>query len=142
MTPGVRTGASVFVDTGAWIALALTRDVLHPRAVQAWQTLTDAGARLHTSVPVVLETFTFLDRQTTRDVALRWQESLGTVARLKILPCTVAEMGEAWDHFRQRDLHKLSAVDATSFVLMARRSIRLAFAFDHHFASAGFQLVG
>ena len=35
-----------------------------------------------------------------------------------------------------------SAVDATSFVLMRRRQIKNAFAFDHHFASAGFQLVG
>jgi predicted nucleic acid-binding protein len=31
---------------------------------------------------------------------------------------------------------------ATSFVLMAREKIRLAFAFDHHFASVGFRLVG
>jgi predicted nucleic acid-binding protein len=36
----------------------------------------------------------------------------------------------------------LSAVDATNFVLMEREGIRVAFAFDHHFASAGFRLVG
>ena len=39
------------------------------------------------------------------------------------------------------DLHKLSAVDATSFTIMKRARIRLAFAFDHHFAVAGFRLV-
>ena len=45
----------VFVDTGAWIALALTRDPLHDRARAAWEELLDRGARLATSVPVVLD---------------------------------------------------------------------------------------
>ena len=40
------------------------------------------------------------------------------------------------------DLHKLSVVDATSFVIMKRAGIGLAFTFDHHFAVAGFRLVG
>ena len=35
-----------------------------------------AGAKLHTSVPVVIETFTFLDRNANRDVALTWKESI------------------------------------------------------------------
>ena len=34
------------------------------------------------------------------------------------------------------------AVDATSFILMAAKGIRLAFTFDHHVASTGFRLVG
>jgi len=38
-------------------------------------------------------------------------------------------------------LRKLSAVDATSFAIMQRARIRLAYAFDHHFAVAGFRLV-
>ncbi len=38
--------------------------------------------------------------------------------------------------------HQLSAVDALSFVLMAERRIRVAFAFDGHFATAGFRMVG
>ena len=36
----------------------------------------------------------------------------------------------------------LSAVDATSFVLMSHEKIRTAFTFDHHFATAGFHLIG
>ena len=39
-------------------------------------------------------------------------------------------------------VYLLSAVDATSFVLMERTGIREAFTFDHHFASVGFRLVG
>ena len=37
--------------------------------------------------------------------------------------------------------HKLSGVDATSFTIMKRARIRLAFTFDHHFSVVGFRLV-
>ena len=138
----MRAGEVVFVDSGAWIALALTRDPLHGRAREAWDEITDAGGRLTTSVPVVLETFTFLERNAARDVALAWKDSLATVPRLRVLPCSAATLTPAWRYFERTDLHKLSAVDATSFVLMERARIRWAFAFDHHFATAGFRLVG
>lgn len=138
----MRSGELVFVDTGAWIALALTRDPLHARARATWEQLLGAGVRLHTSVPVVLETFTFLDRNATRSVAFAWKDSLRKVPRLKVLPSTVKDLGQAWSYFDRPDLHKLSAVDAVSFVLMTQRRIRVVFAFDSHFATAGFRMVG
>ena len=76
----MRQGEAVFVDSGAWIALALTRDPLHARARELWDMLRGAGAKLHTSIPVVIETFTFLDRNATRTVALTWKDSLGHFA--------------------------------------------------------------
>ena len=138
----MRAGELVFVDTGAWIALALTRDPLHPRASETWALLARAGARLHTSVSIVVETFTFLDRNTERNVAVAWKDSLRGVPRLRVLPCTPRDLELAWRYFDRLDLYKLSAVDALSFVLMAQRRIRVAFAFDGHFATAGFRMVG
>jgi len=138
----MRAGELVFVDTGAWIALALTRDPLHGRAAETWALLAGTGARLHTSVSILVETFTFLDRNTTRTVALGWKDSLKAVPRLRVLPCTSRGLAQAWKYFERHDFHKLSAVDALSFVLMAQRRIRVAFAFDGHFATAGFRIVG
>jgi predicted nucleic acid-binding protein len=138
----MRTGATVFVDSGAWIALAQTRDPLHARAVATWTQLEDVGARLRTSVPVILETFTFLERNTAREVALAWKDSLDELARFVVLECTAADTRKAWNFFLRKDLHKLSAVDATSFVVMTKAKIRFAFTFDHHFATAGFTVVG
>jgi uncharacterized protein len=138
----MRAGELVFVDTGAWIALALTRDPLHARARATWEQLLDDGVRFQTSAPVVLETFTFLDRNAARDVALAWKDSLKTVARMKVLPSTAKDLEQAWTYFDRPDFHKLSAVDAVSFVLMTQRRIRVAFAFDSHFATAGFRMVG
>ena len=137
----MRHGQSVFVDSGAWIALALSRDPLHERAREQWEMLRRVGARLHTSVPVVIETFTFLERNANRDVALAWKGSIYKRGTVKILPCELSDLEQSWEYFRRADLHKLSAVDATSFVIMKRARIRLAFTFDHHFSVVKFRLV-
>ena len=137
----MRQGEAVFVDSGAWIALALSRDPLHARAREQWELLHEAGAKLHTSVPVIIETFTFLDRNANRDVALAWKESIYKPGTAKILPCELSDLEHSWEYFRRADLYKLSSVDATSFAIMKRARIRLAYTFDHHFAVAGFKLV-
>ena len=137
----MRQREAVFVDSGAWIALALSRDPLHAQAREQWNLLKGAGAKLHTSVPVVIETFTFLDRNANRDVALRWKDAIYEGGTIRILPCELRDLEQSWEYFRRADLHKLSAVDATSFAIMKRVRIRLAYAFDHHFAAVGFRLV-
>jgi predicted nucleic acid-binding protein len=136
----MRRGEAAFVDSGAWIALALSRDPLHVQARDQWNALRESGARLHTSVPVVIETFTFLERNANRNVALAWKDSIYAPGTVKILPCELRDLEESWTYFRRRELHKLSAVDATSFAIMKRARIRVAFTFDHHFAALGFRM--
>ncbi len=136
----MRQGEAVFVDSGAWIALALARDPLHARAREQWEMLQGAGAKLHTSVPVVIETFTFLDRNAARQVALAWRDAIYEPGTVQILPCELGDLEQCWAYFRRADLHKLSAVDATSFAIMKRTRIRTAYTFDHHFAVAGFRM--
>lgn len=137
----MRQREAAFIDSGAWIALALSRDPLHAQALEHWGILQSAGAKLHTSIPVIIETFTFLERNANRDVALTWKASIYKPGTVRILPCELRDLELSWEYFRRKDLHKLSAVDATSFTIMRRAKIRLAFAFDHHFAAAGFRLV-
>jgi predicted nucleic acid-binding protein len=136
----MRRHSKVFVDTGAWIALALTRDPQHERALETWNDLRRYGTALVSSIPVALETFTFLDRNANRTTALAWKDSIARLPRLRLLACSGGDLSEAWSYFERREFHKLSAVDATSFVLMARTRIQTAFAFDHHFAQAGFRM--
>jgi len=73
---------------------------------------------------------------------MSWKDSLEEVSNLTILDCGISEVRDAWVYSNRNDLHKLSAVDVTSFVLMKRNRIKRAFAFDHHFASAGFRMLG
>ncbi len=137
----MRQGESAFVDTDAWVALAATGDVHHQAAREHLSILRGAGAKLHTSLPVVIETFTFLERKVRRDVALAWKESIYKSGVVKVLPCELRDLDQSWEYFQRKDLHKLSAVDATSFTIMKRHRIRLAFTFDHHFAVVGFRVV-
>jgi predicted nucleic acid-binding protein len=56
----IRAGELVFVDTGAFIAAAVVVDKHHEEAAAIWDELLAKGARPVTSVPVVIETFTYL----------------------------------------------------------------------------------
>lgn len=132
----------MFVDSGAWIALAVSSDALHETAREQWTTLRELGARLHTSIPVVIETFTFLERNANRDVAIAWKDSIYRPGTVKLLPCELRDLEQSWDYFERKEFHKLSAVDATSFTIMRRLGIRMVYAFDRHFAVAGFHFVG
>ncbi len=136
----IRPNEKVFVDTGAWIALAERRDPYHERAVLFWTAAYRQKASILTSVPVIVETFTFLDRRGSRELALRWRESLAVIPRFHILDCTATDLSAAWELLGRKDHLRVSLVDATSFVLMRKEKIRIAFSFDTHFAAAGFTL--
>src|SRR5579864_406 len=111
----MRQREAVLVDSGAWIARAPSR-------------------RRCTSIPVVIETFSFLARNANRDVALTWKEAVDKPRTVTILPCERLDLEQSWGCFRRADLHKLSAVGATSF-LRSRDAcgFGLPYAFDHHF---------
>src|SRR5260221_58847 len=137
----IRAGQKVFVDTGAWLALALTGDTHHERAAEGLRALLRNGAKLCTSVPVVIETFTYLQRKIDARLALAWSEGLRRRPGTPVLACNPEDIAEAWQWLERRDFHKLSIVDATSFVLIRKHSIRHVLGFDTHFAQAGFHLV-
>ena len=137
----MRRNEAVFVDSGAWIALALTKDPLHEEARAQWTLLNKSAARLFTSVPVIIETFTFLDRNAHRDVALAWRETISKGRLTTVLPCELRDLEQCWTYFKRKDLHKLSATDATSFAIMKRAGLRIAYTFDRHFSIVGFRTV-
>ena len=93
-------------------------------------------------MPVILETVRVLDPHAARDVAIKWNDSLDSFRNFRVPACSEADIRDAWQYYTRRDLHRLSAVDATSFVLMSNHGIGRAFSFDHHFASVGFSMVG
>jgi predicted nucleic acid-binding protein len=90
---------------------------------------------------VVIETFTFLDRNANRDVALAWKEAVYESGTVAILPCEPRDLEQSWEYFRRTDLYQ--AVDGRRhrLAIMKRERIRLAYAFVHHFAVVGFRLV-
>jgi len=136
----IRAGQKVFVDTGGLLALALVHDPYHGRASEGWTALQRGGARACTSVPVIIETFTYLQRKIDRRVAESWSEGLART-RLEVLACEAVDLANAWQWLRRREMHKLSIVDATSFEILRKNKIRQVLGFDTHFAQAGFRLI-
>lgn len=61
--------------------------------------------------------------------------------RLQVVDGTQADLAKCWDWFEVKGIHRLTVVDAMSFVIMKRLKIRRAFAYDQHFAQAGFEII-
>ncbi len=134
----MKLGETIFVDSGAWVALAVESDPWHALASEQWVTIERSSARLVTSVPVFIETFTFLDRRGSRRDALLWRESLQKIRALRVVGCTAAHLASAGKELERPIARRVSLVDATSFAIMRTEGIRRAFTFDQHFATAGF----
>jgi predicted nucleic acid-binding protein len=128
----------VFVDTGAWFAVQATDDAEHALARTTLPLLFDRCRSLVTSNAVVGETYTLLRLTRGYREAKRFLEKLAHSRKLERIFVTEAIENQAYDLLERFSDHPFSFVDATSFALMRQHRIRHAFAFDSHFATAGF----
>jgi predicted nucleic acid-binding protein len=132
------TPRRIFVDTGAWFAAQVVDDAHHDEAAETLKGLVALPVVLVTTNHIVGETFTLLRMTRGYEACRRFLELIEASARVQRL-----FVGEDLERRafaildRYRD-HDFSFVDATSFALMRAERIRHAFAFDSHFATAGF----
>jgi predicted nucleic acid-binding protein len=137
----MRQGEPVFVDSGAWIALALARDPLHGRA-RAMEPVAGRGSSTAHLDPRRDRNLYISRPERQPPVALTRQEAAQKPTRVNVLHCELRDLAQSSEYFRRAELHKLSAVDPTGSAVMKRARIRLAYRFDHHSAVVGFRLVG
>ena len=124
----------IFVDTGAWFALAVRNDPDHAAAL-AW--LRGNRETLVTSDYVLAETATLLRvrDKTSRGhrVAVKVATSLYRQESSLLEMIAESDIATALNIFRKFSDHSFSFVDCTSFALMERLGVSQAFAFDRHF---------
>jgi predicted nucleic acid-binding protein len=130
--------AAVFIDTGAWYALQVPNDRWHHPAVATLRALAAQRLPLVTSNHVLGESYTLLMKTHGQAAAWRFRERLLASPLLEITHVDEALESEAWQLLRRYADQAFSFVDAVSFALMKRRRLQRAFAFDVHFATAGF----
>lgn len=128
----------VFVDTGAWFALQVPDDAWHAPAAFALQRILGQGRTLLTTNLVVGETYSLLVRTHGHAAAWRFLDVLARSPRLQRIHVDTKAEQEAYELLRRFADQAFSYVDGTSFAVMRRRRLREAFAFDRHFATAGF----
>jgi uncharacterized protein len=127
----------IFLDTSAIYAWADTADPNHHTAVRRLQAILESAEALLTHNYVLVESVALL------------QARLGLAAATKLAKDSTAFVIDWIDDelhasgirelARSRKRH-VSLVDHISFLVMRRRQVATAFAFDPDFASAGFRL--
>jgi predicted nucleic acid-binding protein len=127
---------SVFVDTSAHDALIDRHDANHAGAAAIGRRLAAARARLYTTNYVLAETHALLLSRLGRATALAFLEGMDR-SRFTIVRVGAADERVARDILTRYDDKDFSLTDATSFAVMERLGIAVAFSFDRHFAQYG-----
>jgi predicted nucleic acid-binding protein len=126
----------VFVDTGAWFAIQATDDAHYDTARKALPQIVSKS--LVTSNLIIGETYTLLRLSKGYREAKRFLDKAAQSQKLERLFITENLERQAYEILHRYADHPFSFVDSTSFALMRQQRIRHAFAFDSHFATAGF----
>jgi predicted nucleic acid-binding protein len=132
--------ATVFVDSGAWYALADPADTFHTAAVKIYPGLLRRGSILVTTNLVLAEAHALILHKIHQVAALQFLRSIHSHTQLDVVyaPASLHMAAEAILQ-RYHD-QTFSLADAVSFAVMRERHITEAFIFDHHFQVAGFIL--
>jgi predicted nucleic acid-binding protein len=129
----------IFADTSAMYALLDANDPNHPAARRTFESFQAADARLMTHAYVVVEVVALVQRRLGLDIVRRLADDLLPI--IEVLPVDAGLHAEAMASLLASGRRGVSLVDHTSFLVMRRRGITQAFAFDADFAHAGFQVV-
>jgi predicted nucleic acid-binding protein len=128
----------LFVDAGGWIALANIDDQYHARAAAAYPTFLVNYHHLLTTTLIVAETYVAVRLGLGHIAAVRFLDLLEASPRIRRAPID-REVEEAAEQLLRRyQDQRFSYADAVSFVVMRALDVTDAFAFDQHFATAGF----
>lgn len=128
----------VFVDTGAWYAIADSDDADHMAA---------AAFLVANALPLVTTNFAFSETVTLLRYRLGYSAARSFGQKLKesnlvrVVAVTPADEERAWEIFTKYRDQDFSFVDCTSFAVMERMKLATAFAFDRHFTVMRFTVV-
>jgi predicted nucleic acid-binding protein len=137
----------VFVDTWAWLALALRRDQHHAAAKRQHAQLVAAGRLYVTTDYVLAELITQLYRVLSADEAARFITAVLAAidaGKYRLERISPERFASAWQLRQQyTDKPPISFTDFTSFVVMRELEISEAFTGDAHFeqVNLGFRLL-
>jgi len=138
MTDPDPTFQRVFVDTAGWYALVDQSDRDHRRAA-SW--MNENESILVTTDYIFDETITLLRRKLSHPVAAQFGGKLLESNLARRINVRDEDRQNAWNMFVRYSDEPFSFTDCTSFQVMERLEINIAFTFDRDFRTAGFRTV-
>lgn len=138
---GAPTERELFVDTSAWYPIVVSDHPQHARLAGALRARVEHGVKVVTTSLILAETHALLLRRVSRDVALRFAETVAQPPN-DIVPCSAELETMARTQWLTRFAdQRFSLADGVSFAVMTQRGITQALTLDQHFATAGFVMV-
>lgn len=132
---------TIFVDTGAWFALADESDQYHKQVVDIYPGLFRDNHHLATTNLVIAETYILIRRAIGHQPAMAFLENIAASPRVSKIYSDQTLEKNAEDILGKYQDQDFSYADAVSFAAMKRQGIHLAFSFDQHFVTAGFTII-
>jgi predicted nucleic acid-binding protein len=129
----------IFLDTSAIYALADRRDPHHDLAKARFQALLDAGEEVLTHNYVLVEAMALVQSRLGLEAAVPLADDCRA---FHIEWVDEATHEEAIRRLARGGRRRVSLVDQVSFLVMRRRGVRVAMAFDADFEDEGFQILG
>lgn len=133
----------VFVDTGAWLAIAVSRDDMHQAAAAYAAHIAQRSLPLLTTNYVLSEAYTRVRYDDGHAKALAFDAIIQEMTRkrqLRIRWVNPAIHAAALEIFRKYADHDFSIADCASFVVAREKRVHEVFGFDRHFVTMGFTL--
>jgi uncharacterized protein len=129
----------IFVDTGAWLALADAHDRDHSAATEFQRRIAqgEIGKQVTTNY-VLTETVTIVRGRLGLDTAVRLSNALRSGSEVGLFWVEPVHHHEAIEIMASHVDKTWSVTDCVSFVMMRALGVRDAFTFDRDFAQAGF----
>jgi uncharacterized protein len=124
-----------FIDTSFLLALLLSDDQLHEKAIQVQGEIVGP---LVTTEYVLVELADALTSEPHRTIAVEAIELLRSTSTVRIIPASTLLMDLGLERFASRADKRWGLTDCISFVVMEQEEISAALTADHHFEQAGF----
>jgi uncharacterized protein len=126
-----------YVDTSALIALAVSSDKNHARAVSFLRAALSGGTRFVLGRPVLIEYIDGVTKRIGKAEAIEQLQALETSAVMRIEPDVDEDHVLAHELFLRYDDQPIDLTDCLSFAIIGRLRLGEAFTFDRDFATHG-----
>lgn len=132
----------IFADTGAWIALADKNDQNHNSARNLYDLIQKRNIPLIVTDYIFDETVTWLQYKTGHNIACDWGNKILNSRMVEIVKVSDEHINPAWELFQKYHDQNFSFTDCISFTVMKFLGLNTAFAYDSHFLTMGFLVIG